>query len=742
MKKSVLLISTVWVLILAACGINVAQPTIVSIVQPTETLPSIPTALPTATQLPASKSSPIPELPIFPTLALATPDSAASSYQLTPLTVDQAHENLVKIEQAILTLENAPIPEDTPGFQQNFGSYYEAAWLAAWDALTHFPDDPRAELWGWKIPYYMTLAGESETAAHIYTEKITSALNSGLTDPAGLETWFHSGELQNTIYTQSYVLRPKPLNLGGQIPGFLIELGRPNHMDTPGSMCLLVIEKDKQFSTSLVYNGFLDVYQLIIRNSVSCTPRDVTGDGIDEIIVEQYIGGHYGTTTIQVFDVSSLTPTVMPFESVQNLEVWNGGIQDYPIKNGKVHIEITAPIGDLNCDNYYNNFYQWNGKWFELSEKNLHLGTPIGASSITYCIDTTLLERDTLNFLEELVQSYRPQSESLGEIFHELVIRQAVANALTYNQAKSRSILTELIKTPIIENSIWIKPVQKFLDIYKKPTDLYRACSLLTACVTYRANDNSGACSEITLCNTSDALDAILNSNFTDFPLASLTANLKQIGVEIAGEGTFDFNQDQQPELWFTIPDEYGDFDLWVVMVDSQGKNYPFNLGYYEPVEPEPIFEVETTQAGQQLVGFGEYEGYKVNLEFEPVSGEPKIEWVDDDPPNELVQTAEQARGDFIDLRNFLLNGGNPSEVYAQLQQFIEKYPECPFEIERTDGSVSSFYDCASYKFTLALAAELAGDQNTAIEKYYEVWKENSRFYNGLALLARLKLEK
>lgn len=751
MKKALLLIWIILASILAACGTKVAQPTsIASTAKPTETLPAPPTGSPTATRLSGSTPLPISTLPIFPTLALAAPDSEASAYRLAPLTADQAHENLVKIEQAILTLENAPMPEDAPGFQQDFGSYYAAAWLAAWETLARFPDDPRAGVWSWKIPYYMTLAGESETAANIYAEKITAALNSGITDPVELETWFQSGELQNTIYTQSYVLRQTALNLGGQIPGFLIELGRLDDIDTPGSMCLLVVEKDKQYSTSLVYNGFLGVYQLIVSNPVNCTPKDVTGDGIDEIIVEQYTGGHYGTTTVQIFDVSSLTPKVMPFTSSneQKLEIWNGSIVDYPTQDKKIQIEINEPVGDLNCDNYHDNFYQWNGKQFDLFEQKFHFGVSWDETAGSFCVDMALSNlyrlnpTDQIKFLELAIEAYWPRTTQLGDIYHELIIQKALAEAYANKPDQTRATLEGLTKIKGFETSIWSEPVQRFLGLYKQPTDLYPACSTLTACAPYRGAGNPGTCQETLLCSSSDALDFTLKSEFADIPLVGLTTKLKQIGVEIAAEGTFDFNQDQQPELWFTIPDEYGDFNLWVIMADRQGENHPFNLGYYEPVEPEPIFELETTSAGQQLVGFGEYEGYKIHLELDPVSGEPNLEWVDDDPSIELAQTIEQALDNFVRLRNLFLNGENPNEVYAQLQPLIEKGSGCPFELERTDGSMVSFYDCASYKFTLALAAELAGDQNTAIEKYYEVWKENSRFYNGLALLARLKLEK
>ena len=680
------------------------------------------------------------------------PDSNASAYRLANQTADSANETLVRIEQAILNLQNMPVPDDALSPEPDYESYYRAAWYAAEDALVHFPDDPRADLWHWKIPYYMTLAGDSSDASKIYADKIQSALNSNEINPDELEGWFHSGELESSIYTQHYTLKKSPITIKGNTTGFLIELGRLDDIDTPGGMCLLITKNANQFTSYVVYDGFDGVYDWMERNPITCSPKDVTDDGTDEIIVNQYTGGHYGSTSIQVIDISSLPPKTMPFtpSNEQTSEVWNGDIQGYSIKNGKTQIEIYAPVGDLNCENYYNNFYQWNGKWFELSNQIFHFGTPYDNSATIFCVDMALSNlyslnpKDSANFLDQAIQAYLPRANDMGDVYHELMIQKAVSYAFAGEQSKARSTLTEMVQTPVIKDSIWIEPAQKFLDIYKKPSDLYQACSMLNTCAAYRAEDSSYACIDTNLCYPFEALYYLLNAEYSAIPLDKLVPELKNNNIEIAADGYFDFNQDEKKELWFTVPDTDGNPDLWVVMEDSKGKNVAFNIGYYESALPQPTFQIETTPSGQGLVDFGEYDGLKFELTLDSTTGEPLITWVDpsDTPevPDEIEQTIKLDLKKFKELRESLLAGIKTEQVYADLMNLSGKYQSCPFEFEHSDGSTTTYYDCASFYYTLAFTADLAGKSDEAIKGYHKVWSE----YPGsaFAILARFKLEK
>lgn len=756
MKKPSLFASAILALLLAACGANTLQPT------PTETVIFVPTQTdvpsptnppPTATQLPSATPSPFPTLPILATLTPATPGKNAEAYHLANQTADQANETIARIEQAILGLENAPVPENAPGYRPNYEPYYKAAWYAAWDALAHFPNDPRAELWRWKMPYYMTLAGDSEDAAKIYANKITAALNSGETTPVSLEEWFHSGELENTLYTQTYKLKAQLINVPGDTQSYLVELGRLEGVNIPGELCFLVVKNSQIYASYLIYNGFQGAYDSMIQNPVTCSLKDVTNDGINEVIVNQYTGGHYGTNSFQVIDVSSLPPQILPFtkSNEQKLEIWNGGVQGYPIKDGETQIQASVPIGDLNCDNYYDNYYRWNGTWFELYNQKLHFGVPSNTDDAAFCVDTTIgglydmNNKEAADFLEQAIQAYRPHANNVGDILNELILRQAVYYALQGETEKARSKVDEVIQNPIVKDSVWVIPAKKFLAVYKEPADLYRAASELISCTSYRNLESApNKCLQIPLFDVTAIFNYILTDVYPSIPLDKVVMSLKESGVKISAEGWFDFDQDQKKELWFTFYDPQNkNFDLWIAAETPKGNAF-FNPGFYEPNVARPTFRIIQTSRHPYVINLGDDQ----NFEFihNPENGDLTMGWLS---VNDLSEQPGMSEKDllaeleqFTHLRQQLLTNGNPVSIHEQLAALYQKYTSCPFEIAKPDGAgiYYYYYDCAGFYYAIALSAELAEKPETAVALYHKIWSEYPD--SPFASLARLKLER
>ncbi len=131
------------------------------------------TATPTYPFTPIAKSSPLPTLTMtyFPTLSPATPAGTPAAYHLVLETADQAEEIITRMEQAVLAFGDASLSTG------DLHPPYRVVWYAAWDALAHFPNDPRADKWCWKMAYYMALSGEGDEATEIYIDKIANALN-------------------------------------------------------------------------------------------------------------------------------------------------------------------------------------------------------------------------------------------------------------------------------------------------------------------------------------------------------------------------------------------------------------------------------------------------------------------------------------------------------------------------------------------------------------------------------------
>ncbi|MGC1376775.1 MAG: hypothetical protein WA821_11140, partial [Anaerolineales bacterium] len=698
MKSPCAFISLVFILAVTACGPQPAQPTPTVEAQPKLTeSPSATTAPATATDSATNLPEPAPSaIPTYPPLATLTPALAAGgpgAYRLAPQTADQADESIARIEQKILGLEDEPYPPDSPGWRPHYGPYYLAAWYAAWNAFARFPNDPRAEAWRSKMAYYMALAGDGDDAAQIYMDQITAALNSGQTQAGNLENWFQSGHLEKTLYTPVFTLTKQPVSLPNTQGGYLITIGKLDSVNTPGGMCLLVVKKAEKYVAYKLYNGFSSGgYDWLIRNPVTCSLKDVTDDGVDEIIIEQYSGAHFGSDTIEIYNVTSLPPKIMPFTSSQkeNLDIWNGGIQDYPVSNGQTNIQTLDPVGDLNCDNHYTRDYQWNGKWFDLRNEAFHFGIPSG-SNPAFCVDmalndlNTLDEKDAVNFLDAAIQAYRPHAGEMGDVFNELIVHKAAYEALSGKADQARSTLNEFVQLPGAKDSIWLEPAQKFLAIYQQPADLYRACSVLTACAPYRGNptDNSLSCVEASLCDSTSALDHVLSAEYSSLALAELPAKLKEIGVDIKAEGWLDFNQDHQNELWFTVYNpQYKDTDLWIGVETATKGNIVFGAGPYEPAADRPSFHLETMPSGQIRVDFGGDQLFE--LTRDPATGAPTLDWTDPlnskEPTDEEIQAINNDLEKFLQLRQQLLLGSAPLPIYNQMVEIDRKYPNCPFE--------------------------------------------------------------
>lgn len=727
MRFSRIVFSLIFIFVTAACSAQ-SQSTQTVEAQPTQTSVSSPTNIPaTATDQPQATPTSFPTYPPLPTLAPVIPDGDSSTYRLAPQTADQADEAITRIEQKIPLLEYEPLPSDAPGAMINYGIYYTAAWYAAWDALIYFPTDPRSQAWRWKMAYYMTLAGDGDDAAQIYMDQITTVLNSGQVNASDLENWFQSGQLEKTMYTPLFTLEQQPLIIPNIQDGHLITIGKLK--DNPGGICLLVVKNAEKYVVYKVYNGFSPRgYELIFSNQIICSIKDVTDDGIPEIIVDQYRGGHNGMITVQIYSVTSLPPQVMPFTSLQeeNLDVWNGYIQDYPISNNRTQIQVYIPVGEQNCNNYYTRYYQWNGKWFDLDHQDLHFEIPMSiGDQERFCTDMLLSgaydlpKEDEIFFLDHAIQAYRPHAGTFADVLNQLITRKAISHAFDGNLEEARSTLVEITQTSALQDSIWAESAQIFLERYQQPADLYRACSAFISFI--RRMEPDSFFSLITLCYSTNTIDYILTDIYPSIPLDQVTTTLKEIGVEIAAEGRFDFNQDGKQEYWFTLirPEEIDDYQLWIVAESKDSST--FFVGYYETNSARPNFLTETVR-GQIIVDYGGEDRFTVTND--PVTSEPEIDWISESNPDLLmdkeVQRAKQNAEKFSELRRQLFSNGNAASIYKQMLQ-----------IEEINSDV--------FHYTLALSAELAGEESDAIKRYYAIWKTYPE--SPFATLARLKLQ-
>lgn len=667
------------------------------------------------------------------TQASSNPDD----YQLASWTADEADEIITKMEEEVLGFWDAEL-EPWERFPP-----YAVVWYAAGDALTQFPDDPRQETWRWKMAYYMALAGEGYEATEIYTDLIMDALNQEGIRPQDLPGWFQSGELFPHYITPLFALEIEPITVPGSGAGYLLNIGELTDIDTPGSSCVLLVENDGLYTTHIVHSGFPgNGFWIGLRNPGSCYAKDVTDDGIDEIIVDQWSGGHVGTRYVHIFDITSIPPKSMPFSPAQEdyLAVWNSSIRGYPQLDGKTQIQISK--GFASCTESVLINFQWNGAWFEVSHGEIEFWeTPYQDEYTTFTcagniqqFASELNHQDAFWIYDGAYTAYLQNEMNSIEMLDEFRVLMGLTSAYQGDYEMTRSIFRAIKDAPTTVGSIWIEPSQEFLQAFQSPTDLYQACSLLEACVPYYAGYVADKeCVDIRLCDDQKVVEALISNVYSTYPLEQIPGSLRLAGVDIRAEGRYDFDGDAKDELWFSVlPPGKTTYQFWIVAEYDQGlkplmalEELPSEITETALIEGTPFDVFED-------IDFTYMQTFE--LVRHPLTGEPFVAVREVMEPTPMMQDLEL----FLSLRKSLFTGSDPEPIYEQLLAIENKFSHCPFEKEDEEGRTRSIYNCAAFDYTLAFTAELADKEKEAVERYFNVLYKYP--YSPFALLAEGKL--
>jgi len=745
MKFSRIVVSLISILLITACGSQTSQPTQTVPAQLTETASPSPTVVAAAaTNPPEITPSPLPTIPLLPTLTPAQAVGGPDTYRIAPQTANQADENIARIEQKIWGLENElPSPDN---LYVDYQPYYRAVWHAAWNALTHFPNDPRAEAWRWKAAHYMTLSGEGNDAIQIYTELLTSILNTGFVSVDDLPKHILLGNTQDSLYSvymPSFVMQIDAISVPHTDRSFIVTLGHLDNPDSATAACFLLTENGGKYSMYFLRHSFPSSgYNIILRDTTTCYTKDVTNDGVAEIITDSYAGGHVGAIYVQIYDVSSLPPKTMPFYTNQSssLDIW-GGYLEIPAEK-PVTLNISESLGF--CDISAIRYLGWNGKWFEIEKGQIIFDQKPGQESLFNCqgriqgFADELALQEAIDVLDTSLKTYLSSPENQDEPLEELHVLKGLYTAYAGDQENARSIFNEVTNSPYVKNSIWSAPAKDFLAVYKTPADLYRACLKLVGYSKYytqfiRPPEDF---IKVDQCDKKLALEYTIATAFSKKPIDEIPDDLRKAGIQLIKSGRYDFDGNGQLELWFTViqPISYRHektgTQLWIVAEYSQGLKAVFVANSPET----PQFSQAQTDPTKPVIRLNTNQTFE--LIRRPVSGEPFIS-IQDVKVSDAIQ---QDLAKFLQLRQKLFSNNDPAPIYDQLLEIDQKYPNCPFKIIDKDGYVSYSYDCATFYYTLAFSAELAGKDTDAVKRYYAVWSvyPDSPF----ATLARLKLEK
>lgn len=652
--------------------------------RPTWTLHPSSTA--TVTTTPAPTDTPGPT----PLLTAAKPLKFNDLYTLKKWTAADANslvDRMVSYPDALFSS-----PEDQ--VRPEHDAYFYYAVFAAREALLRFPKDPMAEHWRWQMAYSLAHLDDPE-ADKIYADLVVNALDSHKAPLSNLSEWFSQQEYRMQLET--YQLAARPGYLSSQV------VAVKANGSGGGAAYFWLLETPNGFQASTLSSHF-DFAHRIISNFFLA---DFTGDGLQEAVMS-YTPGPGNTLFIpaHVFDLSTVPPHELKFAPSVPLDL-GADYQNNWLSQGEklVFNGLLFP----SCPVKVTRIYQWKGNEFTFDRTQFQVNP--APKLLEWCANVVdHAERywgpgAAISLMETLLPDWPPQADIQGKPYpfdakDEWRFRIGILYALEGNQSEANRYLQDTIAKPTESYSRWIAISQQFLNAYKKPADLYRACLLTDDC------DPRQALRQVT---------SLIPP--TDYDQAS--TYLLQFGVTIRASGLFDFENNGKPERWFLVRHKPLDaLEFWILaptpdsiqalFIDTSeiNKSLPY---YHEPIETPPIVQIKMKE------GF--------ILHRVPITLAPYIEHVSVEfTPNTYTKDTLQS------AINALFTGEAPDKVLKTLEA-LQKSPEF---------NCLNYRICDKFYYTLGLAYELTGDNLDAIDAYVQLWWENVE--NPYTTMARLKL--
>ena len=668
-------------------------PTITQTPRPTATRrPTFtPTATLTASLTPQPSQTPTPIGP--PTLTPARPIIGEDLYSLLPWSPEKA-------DQVIALVGDYPntLPRQARGEQdENYYSAFQHAVMAYSEVLLRFPDAPQADRWRWALAYSLARAGDPRSGDQ-YAQLVATALNRQETDLKKLPVWFQDKQPGMEIE----VTEVKPL------PGYLST--HLVHLDQAGGTIFLLLETPAGFQSEVLVNTF----DFVNPAPLDAFNTDLTGDGIEEVVVYSQVPTSQLTLEPpRVFDLSASPYVELAFRpdtadfplGTEFSQNWSA--DDRPNQGNMLHFDA-----DLfpSCPLSVSRSYAWNGEWFEASPPEFLIQP--NRETLAYC--EPVLEHayrewgagTAIPLADALLADWPPEKDLNGDPYpadakDELRYRLGIYHALNGDFEQATQQLNALIDGPTSSDSRWIEPARQFLEIYRSPQDLYRACITQAYC----------------------AADQALSYLVESFPAdqyPQLLSHLWQMGVAQRSSGYYDFDGDGTNESWITVQHRPGEkLEFWILanypqgikafLVDTLNSNLPDLIPYQEgDIPPVTIVNGETAFQMNRLPG--------TLLPYLTYPQLPQF-W-----PNRFTDGLEAALAD-------LFSGASPEDIQQRL-----------IDLQTNPGLLCQpSWSCDRYYYGLALASELADDPQTAIEYLLKLWFDYSK--SPYTTMARLRLK-
>ena len=638
----------------------------------------------TATQTPSPTTTQTPQRTYLATITPALPNRINERHALkgySPEIADQAADLLRQMpDLKYPLLENRSQPA--------YHTMYQYAVFAYQEALLRFPAASQAEKWRWGLAFSLAQTG-SPKASELYVRLFNELLETPSMQISDLAEAVHQKETDLTLVVHAIPVRPGFLGL------YLLEV-QPGDMffwvtKTPNSTKIHPLTEQFIFDA-----GTAPVYLY----------QDFTEDGIADLAIYRQPPEDTHLYHPQFFDLSGPAPVQITLQAASAFDLKLGfeaelACNDCDTKKPAT-VTLTARVFP-SCQLTVVRSYEWNGT--ELTDQGLKFSAFPAASTLAYCetiqnlVDTFYPPAASLAVMQAVEPLWPPPLDLKGRLYpadslEKLHFRIGVYQGLS---GDPKGMQTTLAALP---SGTWQQAAQPFLTA-DTSIEIFRACQ-----------------AEI-LCNPEQALQAILKDLQPKTVEEAFSALLNG-GVGMASSGVFDFNQDSQPERWFTLKlrsDQMLDF--WILVQFAEGVRL-LPVEQVQNTKPEIYFSV--MESPEAIFQFKPRLGYilrftpgKTDAYLQPVQVDPALTTFTLDNLNAAQQS--------------LFNGVAASAVRDRLRGVLRS----------GRFNCQTHQICDRFYYVLGLSYELNGETGNAIESYLKLWWENKN--SPFTIMARLKIQ-
>lgn len=649
-----------------------------------------PTITATSTQTLLPSQTPTPPGP--PTLTAAQP-VRSDPYKLKEWTEDLANLSIELMNDFPNTLIPRLRGEDNQGY---FDAFHYAT-IAGKEGLQRFPDALQAVQWRFDLAYNLAQTGSPE-AGEAYAALLSETLNQGDVDLAGLVDWFRARETR--LRLDLVEMTPPP----GYLSSHILEV------HGPGSAFIWLLETPSGYQAYVLDSNF----DFVVAPEMRLIISDLTGDGLDDAAIFNINPTRETALELpRIFDLAE-APAVERFfrPSAQKTDPGMPYINNWRIASNEQagsDLQLDLNLFDACPVNLTQNFH-WDGTYFTEAPTKFEIEPSLAALSLCrYLVDHAINvwgPQGAIQIMEKLLPNWPPAQDEQGKPFpadarDEWRYRLGIYHALVGNFDQASAYLTELVSKPSTANSAWVEPAAKFLELYKQPLDLYRACL------------------QSQLCDPNKAIEQLINQGKIPADQDPLVY-LAEHGLTLRSSGYFDFDGDDLKERWFTVR--------------------------HRPLEKLDLWVLATTRDGPRAIYLGSLEGDSPTMQFLDEKARPPVVWIEEgvfivfDRDRDTGEPSIRRVSPKLEFPNRFKDGLTAARQALFAGEDLKKVLKMLQDLEQSPGLLcQANHTCDEYFYLLGLTNELLGNERPAVEAYLRLWRDYS--LSPFTTLARLKLE-